>query len=123
MLGDWPSSTTEPGPRSRSPTTRAAAPARPSCNANYLGHDDYLLPQRFADNPVAVTSNPLFIWNPIAGKQSYWVIVAKDPSFTNIIDYAFTRFPAYAVRTGSQPSTYLDETTSYYWVVLPCNGH
>jgi len=91
----------------------------PSCNANYLGRDDYLLPQRFADNPIAVTSNPLFIWNPIAGKQSYWVLVAKDPSFTNIIDYAFTRFPAYAVRTGSQPSTYLDETTSYYWVVLP----
>jgi hypothetical protein len=91
----------------------------PSCNTGYLGHDDYLLPERFADNPVAVTSNPLFIWNPIAGKQSYWVLVAKDPSFSNIIDYAFTRFPAYAVRTGSQPSTYLDETTSYYWVVLP----
>ena len=64
-----------------------------------------------------------FIWNPIAGKQSYWVIVAKDPSFTTIIDYGFTRIPAYAVRTQSQPRTYPDETTSYYWVVLPATGH
>ena len=91
----------------------------PSCNTSYLGHNDYLLPQRFVDEPTAVTSNPLFVWNPIAGAQSYWVLVAKDPSFTNIIDYAFTRVSAYAVRTGSQPRTYPDETTLFYWVVLP----
>jgi hypothetical protein len=47
------------------------------------------------------------------------VIVAKDPSFTTIIDYAFTRVNAYAVRTGTSPRTYPDETTAYYWVVLP----
>ena len=47
----------------------------PSCNANYLGHDDYLLPIR----GETTTANPLFMWNPIAGKSSYWVIVAKDP--------------------------------------------
>jgi hypothetical protein len=97
----------------------AGDPCSLSCNAGYLGHEDYLLPERLADNPTAVTSNPLFIWNPVEGKQSYWVIVAKDASFTNIIDYAFTRFPAYAVRTGSQARTYPDETTSFYWVVLP----
>ena len=71
-----------------------------------------------------MTSNPLFIWNPIAGKQSYWVIVAKDPSFTNIIDYAFTRVPGLrGPDRQTQPPTYLDETTSYYWVVLPSTGH
>jgi hypothetical protein len=90
----------------------------PSCNTNYLGHDDYLLPAR----GQVTTSNPLFIWNPIAGKNAYWVIVAKDPSFTNIVDYVFTRVPAYAVRTGISPRTYPDETTSYYWVVLPATG-
>lgn len=90
----------------------------PSCNANYLGHNDYLLPIR----GETTTANPLFMWNPIAGKSSYWVIVAKDPSFTNIVDYVFTRIPAYAVRTGSSPRTYPDETTSYYWVVLPATG-
>jgi hypothetical protein len=87
----------------------------PSCNSNYLGHDDYLLPIRGETSGA----NPLFIWNPIAGKQSYWVIVSKDPSFTTIVDYARTRIPAYAVRTQSSPRTYPDETTSYYWVVLP----
>ena len=91
----------------------------PSCGAEYIGADDYLLPQRLEDSPVAQTAQPLFIWNPIADKQSYWVIVAKDPSFTTIIDYAFTRVPAYAVRTKTSPLTYPDETTQYYWVVLP----
>jgi hypothetical protein len=90
----------------------------PSCNANYLGHDDYLLPIR----GETTTANPLFMWNPITGKSSYWVIVAKDPSFTNIVDYAFTRLPVYAVRSGGSPKTYPDETTSYYWVVLPAIG-
>jgi len=90
----------------------------PSCNTNYLGADDYLLPIR----GETVGSNPLFMWNPIDGKLSYWVIVAKDPSFTTIVDYALTRIPAYAVRTQSQPRTYADETTSYYWVVLPATG-
>jgi hypothetical protein len=90
----------------------------PSCNANYLGADDYTLPIR----GDTVGRQPLFTWNPIAGKQGYWVIVAKEPSFTVVVDYAFTRIPAYAVRTQSSPRTYPDETTAYYWVVLPSNG-
>jgi hypothetical protein len=90
----------------------------PSCNSNYLGSDDYLLPIR----GETVGANPLFIWNPIDGKQSYWVIVAKDQSFQTIVDYALTRIPAYAVRTGTSPRTYADETTKYYWVVLPATG-
>ncbi|HKO74343.1 MAG TPA: hypothetical protein VJU01_03435 [Gaiellaceae bacterium] len=102
------------------------SPCSPSCNANYLGHNDYLEPQRLADDPTAQTAQPLFVWKPIAGAQSYWVIVAKDPNFTNIIDYTLTRVTAYAVRTGSQPRTYPDETTAFYWVVLPstsANGY
>jgi hypothetical protein len=89
-----------------------------ACNAGYLGHNDYLLPERGSTS----RANPLFTWEPIAGKQSYWVLVAKDPAFSNIVDYAITRIPAYAVRTGSQTRTYTDELTSYYWVVLPATG-
>jgi large repetitive protein len=96
----------------------AGAACTPSCVPNYLGEDDYLLPQR----GETTTANPLFIWNPIAGKQSYWVLVASDPSFTTVIDYAFTRIPAYAVRKGSSPATYPEETTSYYWLVFPATG-
>jgi hypothetical protein len=88
------------------------------CYAGYLGMNDYVLPQR----GETVGANPLFTWKPITGKQSYWVVVAKDPSFTTIVDYAFTQTPAYAVRTSSNPITYPDEETSYYWVVFPASG-
>lgn len=89
-----------------------------ACNPGYLGNDDYLSPLR----GETVGANPLFTWKPIAGKQSYWVIVSKNPSFTTIIDYAITRIPAYAVRTRTAALTYADEETSYYWVVLPATG-
>jgi hypothetical protein len=42
------------------------------------------------------------------------VIVARDPSFTTLVDYGFTRDPAYAPRV-----TIADENTVYYWAVLP----
>jgi hypothetical protein len=65
--------------------------------------------------PLAhVANSPL-----TAGRQSYFVLVSKDPSFSNIVDYAFTQVPAYAPRSILKPTTYSDETTSYYWAVLP----
>jgi hypothetical protein len=87
----------------------------PSCTANYLGSGDYV-------TTVTGTTTgrvPYFTWKPLSGKQSYFVLVAKDPSFSNLVDYAFTQIPAYAPRTGSGPRTYPDETTLYYWAVLP----
>ena len=53
------------------------------------------------------------------GTVSYFVLVAKDDQFSNIVDYAFTQFPVYSPRQLLKPTTYPDETTSYYWVVLP----
>jgi hypothetical protein len=87
----------------------------PSCNAGYLGADDYVLPAR----GTLTTKTPLFTWKPIAGRLAYYVIVAKDPSFSNVVDYAFSRIPAYAPRNQIRPTTYSDETTLYYWAVLP----
>ena len=87
----------------------------PSCHNGYLGSGDYVLPARGG----TVTQTPLLTWRPLAGRASYFIIVAKDPSFTNIVDYAFTQLPAYAPRTTTNVTTYPDETTSYYWVVLP----
>ena len=57
-----------------------------------------------------------------AGRQSYYVLVSKDPSFSNLVDYGFTQIPAYAPRSISKPTTYADETTLYYWAVLPAIG-
>jgi hypothetical protein len=62
---------------------------------------------------------PLFTWTPLAGNESYFVLVAKDPAFHTIVDYAFTQLPAYAPRSSSAATTYQDETTHYYWAVLP----
>jgi hypothetical protein len=71
---------------------------------------DYLSP-----SGGAVTGQtPMYTWKPIAGANAYWVIIARDPTFTTLVDYAFTQIPAYVPR-----HTIADETTSYYWAVLP----
>ena len=90
----------------------------PSCTANYLGSGDY------TSMATGTTTGrvPYFTWKPLSGKQSYYVLVAKDPSFSNLVDYAFTKIPAYAPRTGFGPQTYPDETTLYYWAVLPATN-
>ncbi|HEY7018857.1 MAG TPA: hypothetical protein VH297_10365 [Gaiellaceae bacterium] len=67
--------------------------------------------------PLAYVSNVNF--NP--GITSYFVLVSKDASFSNIVDYAFTQVPAYAPRTSLSPTTFPDETTLYYWAVLPAS--
>ena len=75
-------------------------------------------------------STPLFTWKPISGAGGYWVLVSKDKSFTTIVDYGFTRVPAYAPRLQEGPKTainggigtYPDEETEYYWAVLPAGS-
>jgi hypothetical protein len=95
----------------------AGGACSPSCTSDYLGAGDYT-----STLTGTVSSRvPYFTWRALAGKQSYYVLVAKDPSFSNIVDYGFTQVPAYAPRTGFGPRTYPDETTLYYWAVLPAN--
>lgn len=93
----------------------SGAACTPACSPGAMGNDDYLLPARGS----TASAMPLFRWKPLLGVESYFVIVAKDPDFTNIVDYAFTQLPAYAPRTGFATRSYPDETTAYYWVVLP----
>jgi hypothetical protein len=75
------------------------------------------LPKNYYLTPTGGTTTgqtPLYIWNAIPGANSYWVIVARDPSFTTLVDYGFTQIPAYAPRR-----TMADEDTAYYWAILP----
>jgi hypothetical protein len=101
-------------------------PCTPSCNAGYLGTGDYQLPfapdTRVQGGVFTVGETPLFMWRPVAGANSYFVLVAKDANFTNIVDYAFTQLPVYAPRGTLGPTTYSDEVTRYYWAVLPEGG-
>jgi hypothetical protein len=90
----------------------------PSCNSGYLGADDYVLPAR----GTLTRLTPLVTWKPLAGRQSYFVLVSKDQNFSNIVDYAFTQLPAYSPRSQFKATTYSDETTLYYWAVLPATG-
>jgi hypothetical protein len=75
---------------------------------------DYLLPAGGSQTGAT----PLFTWKHITGACGYFVVVAKDAEFTTIVDVARTKIPAYAPR----PDTYPDETTSYYWAVVPVVG-
>jgi hypothetical protein len=118
VLGDWtylPANNTPafnwPGP-----------PPVAACNPCSMSEGDYLRPL----SGSVVGRMPVFTWNPIVGAQSYFVVVARDASFTTITDYAWTRVPAYAPRTNSQTTGYPDESTDYYWAVLPAqeeNGY
>jgi hypothetical protein len=98
--------------------TDPGAPCTAPCNAGSLGAGDYLSPI----GGVVERDMPLLRWKPIEGYESYFVLVAKDQDFTNLVDYAFTRVPAYAPRLGFGPRTYPDETTQYYWAVLPARN-
>jgi hypothetical protein len=93
-------------------------PCSVPCTSGYLGAADYNGPIT-GSTPSAV---PLFTWNPVAGANGYFVIVARDQAFNTIVDYAFTHLPAYAPRSGSAPRTYQNQSTHYYWVVLPSTG-
>jgi hypothetical protein len=89
--------------------------ASPTCASGYLCSGDYLEPVTGSTS----VRTPLFTWDAVAGVNSYFVVVSKDANFSNIIDEAFTRIPAYAPRNSLKPTTYPDETTTFYWLVLP----
>lgn len=81
------------------------------------GGSDFISAQALASGSIVAFSRAEFD----IGTMSYFVLVAKDSQFSNIVDYAFTQEPAYAPRSLFRPTSYPDETTSYYWVVLPAN--
>ena len=86
----------------------------PGC-MGYPCTNDYLTPVRGTN----LTITPYFTWNQINGALSYFIIVSRDANFTSIVDYGFTHVPAYAPRTANATRSYTDESTSYYWAVLP----
>jgi hypothetical protein len=118
IFGDWtylPANNVSAFTWSGPPSVEPCLPCAPSA-------DDYLRPV----SDATVGRMPVFTWNPVPGAQSYFVVVARDASFTTITDYAYTRVTAYAPRQGSLTKGYADETSDYYWAVLPAsqeNGH
>ena len=88
----------------------------------YPAASDYGLPL----DGSTPTRAPYFTWTPTPYAKSYFVIISRDANFTTLVDYAFVRGPAYAPRLRTEPVTLADETTAYYWAVLPATdtlGH
>ena len=118
IFGDWtylPANNTASFTWSGPPAVAACSPCNPDAS-------DYLRPV----SGSTVGRMPVFTWSPVPGAQSYFVVVARDSQFTTVVDYAYTRVTAYAPRTASTTTGYADETSDYYWAVLPAaqaNGH
>lgn len=93
------------------PTVEPCSPCAPNAS-------DYLMPLAGS----SIGSMPVFTWNPVPGAQSYFVVVANDPLFTTIEDYAYTRVTAYAPRENAKTRGYPDKTSNYYWAVLPATN-
>ena len=90
-----------------------------SATRGYLSPGDYhQVLDPITSSGTVTTTTPYFTWQPSKG-ISWYVLVAKDPDFHTIIDYAFTQVPVYAPRQHSTSITYPDETTKYYWAILP----
>ncbi|MDP9346067.1 MAG: hypothetical protein M3P44_10145 [Actinomycetota bacterium] len=94
--------------------TYSSAPA-PSGTAGATQASDYLTPQ----SGSVSSAMPLFTWRPVPDATGYYAVVARDPDFTKVIDVAWTTVAAYAPRLPSRPISYADETTHYYWAVVP----
>lgn len=89
-----------------SPGTPGPGLTMPSAN--------YILPASGTVTP----RTPYFTWQRVTGAQGYYVVISRDAQFTDIADVGFTNVPAYAPQLfNDEPLR--DETTSYYWAVLP----
>jgi hypothetical protein len=88
------------------------------CAFGYPCGGDYLTPVVGS----STGSTPYFTWKALSGANSYFVVVAKDSQFSNVVDEGFTQIPAYAPRNSLAPTTYADETTTFYWAVLPSSS-
>jgi hypothetical protein len=74
----------------------------------------YLLPKY----GTTETRTPLFTWEPVPSAECYYVAIARDPLFTNVVDVSKVYGTAYAPAIeGEEPLD--DQTTTYYWTVFP----
>lgn len=84
----------------------------------------FVTPAEAYIQPAAGTTTPrtpLFTWRPVNGALGYYVVIARDAEFTEVADVGYTNVPAYAPRLANQ-APFSDETTSYYWAVIPTTG-
>jgi hypothetical protein len=94
------------------------APGSPSPEGFETPTSAYLMPS----NKLTTPRTPLFTWKRVAGASFYYVVIARDAGFTHVVDIAYTRVPTYAPPLGGEEPLD-DETTAYYWAVVPANAN
>lgn len=112
VIGGW----TQIGGENEPAFTFASQPA-PGGPEEATPASAYTLPQ----GGSTTTHTPLFTWNRVPGASSYYVVIARDANFTDVVDVASTVVPAYAPELeGEEPLA--DQTNAYYWAVVPVNA-
>ena len=94
-------------------TYSAASPTtNPPCNTSWMCPSYYTTPVNTSESQTP----PVFVWQALTGMGGYFLIVSKDPNFSNILDYIYTNETAYAPRKA-----YADETvgSQLYWALIP----
>jgi hypothetical protein len=92
--------------------TFTSPPEGSTCTSTPAGA--YVLP----GNGSTTTRTPYFTWQPVSGAGGYYVVLARDAGFTQVVDIGFTDVNAYAPRLA-KGTPLSDETTAYYWAVMP----
>jgi hypothetical protein len=116
VFSNW----TQLGSASQPAFTLASQPPPGEVGSNGLETEasDYLLPTPGSTTP----RTPLFTWKRVPGASSYKIVIARDAGFTQVVDEALTVAPAYAPTLGGE-APLSDETTAYYWAVVPVDEH
>ncbi len=114
VFGDWTLANNYTSPLF---TYSTAAPTPTAPCSGWLCPSSYIAPV----NTVESQTPTVFVWKPVTGAAGYYIVVSRDPNFTNILDYAFTNGTAYVPRHGGGAVTYADETagSQLYWAVIP----
>ncbi len=78
---------TPTSPHRSSPTRSTPPTGNAPCNGGL-----WLCPQYYVTpvNSSESQTPPVFVWKPLTGARGYYVVVSKDPNFSNIIDYVYT---------------------------------
>ena len=90
--------------RSAQPSPGRTTRTRPIRRRRAVLHSGYLCCARLpapAHRHDDRADDPLFTWKALAGANSYFVVVAKDPNFSNVVDEGFTQHPG--VRAAQLP--------------------
>jgi hypothetical protein len=64
-------------------------------------------------------NTPLLTWERVPGASRYYVVIARDANFTDVVDVASTVIPAYAPQLSGGQIPLNDQTNAYYWAVIP----